>query len=216
MELGTAIVHALAVATALGIGFRRRGWAGVAVVAAVMAVVIRGFGQLVLVQPWNPYLPVLMWVVVLLALWGVLDGDTWLLVPLVVAASFCAQTHVPYLPLGVGAVAVGRGRGGMALVADPAGVRRGGRHSRLGRSSPRSRPAWWPGCRPSSTRSAIGRATSACCSSTSPRRRKRRLGSAKASDWRSTTSMRGRASSDSSPAPPASSARPRPSEVWSR
>lgn len=107
MELGTAIVHTIAVATALWIGYRRRGWVGVAAVAAFLALVVRGFGQLVLVQPWNPYLPVLMWAVVLLALWAVLDGDDWMLVPLTAAASFCAQTHVPYLPLGVGAVAVG-------------------------------------------------------------------------------------------------------------
>jgi hypothetical protein len=107
MELGAALVHIAAVTTALWIGHRRRGWLGLAVTAAVVAVVVRGFGQLVLVQPWNPYLPLLVWVVVLLALWSVLDGDPWMLVPLAVAASFCAQTHVPYLPLGGGAVAIG-------------------------------------------------------------------------------------------------------------
>ena len=63
----------------------------------MLALTIRGYGQLILTQPWNPYLPVLSWIVVLLAVWAVLCGDTLMLIPAVVAGSFCAQTHVPYL-----------------------------------------------------------------------------------------------------------------------
>ena len=71
-------------------------------VAALLAVAIHGYGQLLLTQPWNPYLPLLAWLVVLLATWSVLCGDSLMLVPLVVAGSLCAQTHVPYLvPCGV-------------------------------------------------------------------------------------------------------------------
>jgi hypothetical protein len=66
-------------------------------VAALLAVAMRGYGQLLLTQPWNPYLPLLEWLVVLLATWSVLCGDSLMLVPLVVAGSLCAQTHVPYL-----------------------------------------------------------------------------------------------------------------------
>ncbi|MFV0306251.1 MAG: hypothetical protein ACK5OX_00730 [Desertimonas sp.] len=120
MELGTAIVHTIAVATALWIGYRRRRWAGVAAVAALVALVVRGFGQVVLVQPWNPYLPVVMWAVVLVSLWAVFDGDDWMLVPLAAAASFCAQTHVPYLPLGVGCVVIGAAAWGWRKRSDPA------------------------------------------------------------------------------------------------
>ncbi len=58
---------------------------------------IRGFGLSVLTQPWNPYMPLLAWLVVLLAAWAVLDGDDMMLIPLVAAASFAAQTHIPYL-----------------------------------------------------------------------------------------------------------------------
>ena len=109
MEAGTVAIHLLAVATALWIGQRRLGWKGVAGVGAVLALVVHGYGQVTLTQPWNPYLPLLAWLVVLLAAWAVLCGDHLMLVPLVAAASFCAQTHVPYLPLGVGMVAVGLG-----------------------------------------------------------------------------------------------------------
>ena len=73
-----------------------------AAVGAVLVLAIRGYGQLLLTQPWNPYLPVLSWIVVLLAVWAVLCGDALMLVPAVVAGSLCAQTHVPYLvPAGV-------------------------------------------------------------------------------------------------------------------
>mgnify|MGYP000877420883 CR=1 FL=1 len=68
-----------------------------------------GDGIVVFAEPWNPYLPVLWWLVVVLAVWSVLDGDRWMLVVAVAAGSFCAQTHLPYLGLvgGLGAVAVG-------------------------------------------------------------------------------------------------------------
>jgi hypothetical protein len=109
LEAATVAIHVAAVAVALWIGHRRLGWPGVGAVGLLMAVVVRGYGQLPLTQPWNPYLPLIAWIVVLLAAWSVLAGDHWMLVPLVVAASYCAQTHVPYLPLGVGMVALGAG-----------------------------------------------------------------------------------------------------------
>jgi len=109
LETATVAIHVAAVATAIWLGYRRLGWPGAALVALVMALVLRGYGQVALTQPWNPYLPLLAWMVVLLAAWSVLDGDRWMLVPLVVAASYGAQTHVPYLPLGVGMVTLGGG-----------------------------------------------------------------------------------------------------------
>jgi hypothetical protein len=77
-------------------------------VAAVLAFLVRGFGVGTLTEPWNPYLPLLWWVVVLLAVWSVVCGDFVVLPVAVFAASFCAQTHLPYLglSLGLGALAV--------------------------------------------------------------------------------------------------------------
>jgi hypothetical protein len=109
LEAGTVAIHLVAIATALWIGYRRAGWKGVAAVGALLAVVLRGYGQVPLTQPWNPYLPLVAWIVVLLAAWAVLCGDHLMLIPLVVAATFCAQTHVPYLLLGAGMFALGLG-----------------------------------------------------------------------------------------------------------
>lgn len=105
--LGAVAVHAAAVATAIWLGWRRWRWGGVAVVGALVALMLRAYGQLVLIQPWNPYLPLIAWIVVLLAIWAVVGGDHTPLVAGVAAGSLCAQTHVPYLLLCVGMIALG-------------------------------------------------------------------------------------------------------------
>jgi hypothetical protein len=124
LEAGTVAIHLAAVVLALWIGHRRAGWKGVAAVGALLAVVIRGYGQVPLTQPWNPYLPLIAWVVVLLAAWAVLCGDHLMLIPLVVAATFCSQTHVPYLLLGAGMFALGVGVVVVRAVRAPAAARR--------------------------------------------------------------------------------------------
>lgn len=109
MEAATVTVQLVWVSMALWIGHRRLGMVGLATVAGVIAVVIRGYGLTTLIQPWNPYMPLLAWLVILLATWAVLCGDRAMLVPLVIAASFAAQTHIPYLLMagGLGLVAIG-------------------------------------------------------------------------------------------------------------
>jgi hypothetical protein len=108
MQAGTVVINAVAIATALWIA-RRRGGAGLAVaLAALLALVMAGYGGRVLTEPWNPFLPVLVWVVFLLAVWSVVTGDVPLLVVVAAAGSFCAQTHISYIGLvaGLGVVAV--------------------------------------------------------------------------------------------------------------
>ncbi len=99
MEAATVLVQIGWASVALWIGQRRGGLLGLVTVAAVLAVAIRGYGLIVLIQPWNPYLPLLAWLVVLLAVWSVLVGDHLMLIPLTVAATFVAETHIPYLVL---------------------------------------------------------------------------------------------------------------------
>ncbi len=110
MEASTVLLQLCWISMALWIGQRRLGRLGVVTIAAVIAVSIRGYGLTVLVQPWNPYLPLLAWLVVLLAAWSVVAGDHLMLIPMTVAATFVAQTHIPYLvlagSLGIAATAV--------------------------------------------------------------------------------------------------------------
>jgi hypothetical protein len=107
LQVASLVVQGGAIVSALLIARRRGSTALVLGVAAVLALLVAGFGVTALTEPWNPYLPVLWWVVVLLAVWSVACGDVKLLPLAVVAGSFCAQTHVPYLALclGVGALA---------------------------------------------------------------------------------------------------------------
>lgn len=102
LQVGAALVHIVAIAVALVLARRRGGPAVFAAVAVALAVLIAGFGSGALTEPWNPYLPLLWWVVVLLGVWSVLDGDLVALPVVVLAGSFCAQTHVPYLSLSIG------------------------------------------------------------------------------------------------------------------
>lgn len=108
LQVATVVVHAVAMGTALAVAGRRGGRPLVLAVGVLLAALTAGYGGGALTEPWNPYLPLLWWVVALLAVWSVLCGDLVLLPLVVLAGSFCAQTHIPYLglSLGMGALAV--------------------------------------------------------------------------------------------------------------
>src|SRR6478609_293897 len=56
LEAGTVLIHGAGVAVGLWLGWRRGGTRMCLAVAALFAVVVRGYGSSVLSQPWNPYL----------------------------------------------------------------------------------------------------------------------------------------------------------------
>lgn len=87
------------------LGWRRGRLAMLVGVGTVVLLLLHTFGIFVVEQPWNPYMPLMAWSVVLLAAWAVLDDDHAMLPVLVFAASFCMQTHIPYLGMGGGVVA---------------------------------------------------------------------------------------------------------------
>jgi hypothetical protein len=96
LQAATAVLNGVALGVALSIGRRRAGLPGLLGLAAGLGLLAHGLGIDRLTEPWNPYMPVLWWVVFLLAAWSVLCDDMPLLLVAVVAGSFCAQTHVPY------------------------------------------------------------------------------------------------------------------------
>ncbi len=107
MLVGSILVNVAAVGAAVALGFRRGGLWIAGAVSVWLLVAMRGYGIGVLSQPWNPYLPLVAWTVVVLAAWMVFEGDHRMLIPLVVAGTLCAQTHVPYLLLCLGLFGVG-------------------------------------------------------------------------------------------------------------
>lgn len=97
MELGSALLNVIAVTGALWVARRVGGVRVQLAIAAVLAVSIRGYGLSVLTHPWNPYFPLLLWLVVLIATWATLSGDHRMAIVVVTVGSIAAQTHVPYL-----------------------------------------------------------------------------------------------------------------------
>jgi hypothetical protein len=106
MQAGTIVLDLAALAAALGIAARRGGTRLVVAIGCLLALLYLGYGMTALTQPWNPYLPLLWWVVLLLAVWSVLCDDVAMMPVAVAAGSLCAQTHVPYLGLTVGLAGV--------------------------------------------------------------------------------------------------------------
>lgn len=119
LSASAAFLHSVAYGLVLWLAHRRGGVRVMAAVGAAGVLLVRAYGAVVFLEPWNPYLPVTWWLVLLLAAWGVLDDDPPMLVVAVVAGSFCAQTHLPYLGL------VG-GFGGILLAVSAWRIWRGG------------------------------------------------------------------------------------------
>jgi hypothetical protein len=103
---GVVVLNITAIGLALWVAVRQGGARLALVVAAVVAVLLHVYGTNTLTEPWNPYMPVLWWFLAVLALWAVLCDDLAMLPVAVYAASFCMQTHVSYLGLVGGLVAL--------------------------------------------------------------------------------------------------------------
>ncbi len=103
---GALSLNFLWICVALWLGWRRGRLVGLIGVGAVVLLLVHTFGITVLEQPWNPYLPLMAWTVVLLSAWSVLSDDIVALPVLAVSASYCMQTHIPYLGMGGGLVVV--------------------------------------------------------------------------------------------------------------
>ena len=109
LQAATASLNAMAIGLSLMIA-RRRGGAAVQLgIASMLAVVTYYYGPSVLTQAWNPYLPMMWFMVVVLGVWSVLMDDLKMLPVATFAACFCLQTHISYLGLvgGLGALAAG-------------------------------------------------------------------------------------------------------------
>ena len=106
MQIAGAVWNAIVIAATLWATSRRWGLRGVLLVGAALSFLIALYGTALLVYPWNPFMPVLFWVLFLVCTWGVLCGDLPLLPVAVFAGTLCAQTHIPYVGLVGGLVLV--------------------------------------------------------------------------------------------------------------
>jgi hypothetical protein len=133
---------------------RRRGGVPLAVATlAALSLLVRALGVDFLSDPWNTYVTVLPFGLMVLLTWSMLCGDRWALPVGVLVASFLAQTHVGFVALALPLLGLAR-RGSWSA----RGARR--RIDTIGSSSPawsRDRPRW---------RCCSGRRSSSRCSRT--------------------------------------------------
>lgn len=109
-EAATALVNLAWLALSVWLVKRRAGIGACAWYGFVALVLIGGFGLDALSQPWNPWVALLPFAVLLLATWSAIEGDRWAPVLATAAGSYALQGHVGYLPLVIPLV-------GVALVA---------------------------------------------------------------------------------------------------
>jgi hypothetical protein len=101
LQAASVLLHGVAMALTLWLAWRRGGWRMLFAIGAVLAVVLHTLGFDVFLEPWNPYLPLMVWVLFVVAVWSVCCEDWPALVVVTVAGSFCVQTHVSYVaPVG--------------------------------------------------------------------------------------------------------------------
>ncbi len=104
--LAATLINTAMVAVISMLLWRRRGLVGVLIGLVCVATLILGMGPELYTQIWNPYPPLLAYVALMLACWGVAEDDWKLLPAVVVLTSAVVQMHVGYLPLVVVALGV--------------------------------------------------------------------------------------------------------------
>src|SRR5215207_5631910 len=101
MTVGALIVNGASIA-GMGLLARRRGGTPLTLIVLVgCALLMRSLGPDEIRLPWNPYITVLPFGVLLLLTWSLTCGDKWLLPLAVLITSYLAQTHIGYVALAV-------------------------------------------------------------------------------------------------------------------
>jgi hypothetical protein len=101
LGLGALLINGLAISGMAVVVRRRGGLPLMLLTLAGCAVLMRSLGSAFLRDPWNPYITVLPFGLLVLVTWGMTCGEAWALPVGVGVASFCVQTHVGYAPIAI-------------------------------------------------------------------------------------------------------------------
>jgi hypothetical protein len=99
LPVGAVAINAAAIAGMAVVARRRGGLSLMLLTLLGSALLVRALGPGFLLDPWNPYIPVLAFGLVVFLTWAMTCGETWALPVAAGVGSFCIQTHVGYLPL---------------------------------------------------------------------------------------------------------------------
>jgi hypothetical protein len=101
LSLGALLINGVAIA-GIAIVARRRG--GIPLMLLTLmgcTVLVRALGPDFVRDPWNPYIPVLPFGLLVFLTWEMTCGEAWALPVGVGVASFCVQTHVGFAPIAI-------------------------------------------------------------------------------------------------------------------
>ena len=99
LVVGALLINALAIAGIALVARRVAGLPCMLVTLVGCAVLVRSLGPVFLRNPWNPYIAVLPFGLLVYLTWAMTCGEAWALPIAAGVASFCVQTHVGYAPL---------------------------------------------------------------------------------------------------------------------
>lgn len=124
VNIGGLLIGAAAVTGCALVAWRRGRLPTVIAVLLAVALLVRSFGADQLQNPWNAYVPILPFLLFLLLAWSVAVGDAWMVIPLVLTASFVIQCHLSYAIPTVPITALAIGACGFAVAHERATVDR--------------------------------------------------------------------------------------------
>jgi hypothetical protein len=116
-----AIVNVAAVSGLAAVAWRRGRWPLLLATMLLTALLIHGFGARVVVDIWNPYSPLLPFLLAVFLAWDAALGRRRAIVEAVIPATYAAQAHLAFVPLVVAVVlwAVAWRRWGARVVGEP-------------------------------------------------------------------------------------------------
>jgi hypothetical protein len=104
MFVGAIALNLVSVLLCVYLLYRRRKGLTFLVSAALVGVLLWGLTAGVLVDVWNPDLPLLLYLAFLLSLWALAERDTHILPVMAALAAVVIQLHVAYVPLVLGGI----------------------------------------------------------------------------------------------------------------
>ena len=118
-----AVVNVVTVAALAAVAWRRGRWPLLIGTTALLALLAHGLGPRVLVDMWNPYTPLLPFLLVTFLAWDAALGRRRAVVEAVLPATYAAQAHVAFVPLVLAVAAAGLAwhRWGERLAPGPEG-----------------------------------------------------------------------------------------------
>lgn len=99
VNASVAVTNLVGAALAVGCALRLGGRWVAAGVGAVVVLLVAGYGPEVMLMPWNPSMPLMWFLALLVATWGVLLGHRGMLLVVAATASHVVQAHAGYAPL---------------------------------------------------------------------------------------------------------------------